>query len=54
MKKAVHFDVMLPTTVVGSYPVVGGHGIRSLFDPLSSAVKTAVDDQITGRDRYYL
>jgi 5-methyltetrahydropteroyltriglutamate--homocysteine methyltransferase len=37
---------MLPTTVVGSYPVVRGHGIRSLLDPLSSAVKTAVDDQI--------
>ena len=46
MKKTVHFDTILPTTVVGSYPVVGGHGIRSLIDPLSSAVKTAVDDQI--------
>ena len=54
MKKAVPFGILLPTTVVGSYPVVSGHGIRSLFDPLSSAVKTAVEEQINGRDRYHL
>jgi 5-methyltetrahydropteroyltriglutamate--homocysteine methyltransferase len=47
MKKAVSFDTLLPTTVVGSYPVVSGHGIRSLFDPLSFAVKTAVEEQVT-------
>ena len=47
MKKTVSLGVMLPTTVVGSYPVVRGHGIRSLFDPLSSAVKTAVEEQVT-------
>lgn len=46
MKKTFSFGVMLPTTVVGSYPVVMGHGIRSLFDPLSFAVKTAVEEQI--------
>jgi 5-methyltetrahydropteroyltriglutamate--homocysteine methyltransferase len=46
MRKTVHFDMLLPTTVVGSYPVVRSQGIRSLLDPLSSAVKTAVDDQI--------
>ncbi|MCU0630733.1 MAG: methionine synthase, partial [Methanoregulaceae archaeon] len=47
MKKTVPFGILLPTTVVGSYPVVSGHGIRTLFDPLSSAVKTAVEDQVT-------
>jgi 5-methyltetrahydropteroyltriglutamate--homocysteine methyltransferase len=47
MKKKVSFNVLLPTTVVGSYPVVRGHGLRSLFDPLSFAVKTAVEEQIT-------
>jgi len=46
MKKDISFGVLLPTTVVGSYPVVRGHGIRSLFDPLSFAVKTAVEEQI--------
>jgi|WetSurMetagenome_2_1015567.scaffolds.fasta_scaffold03726_6 5-methyltetrahydropteroyltriglutamate--homocysteine methyltransferase len=47
MNKAVSFGMLLPTTVVGSYPVVSGHGIRSLFDPLSFAVKTAVEEQVT-------
>jgi 5-methyltetrahydropteroyltriglutamate--homocysteine methyltransferase len=47
MKQPVSFGMLLPTTVVGSYPVVRGHGIRSLFDPLSFAVKTAVEEQIT-------
>jgi 5-methyltetrahydropteroyltriglutamate--homocysteine methyltransferase len=37
---------MLPTTVVGSYPVVRGKGLRSLMDPLHFAVETAVSDQI--------
>ena len=48
MNKAdIPFGVILPTTVVGSYPVVPGHGFRSLLDPLHSAVKTAVDDQVS-------
>jgi 5-methyltetrahydropteroyltriglutamate--homocysteine methyltransferase len=47
MKKALSFGGLLPTTVVGSYPVVQGHGFRSLLDPLSFAVKTAVEEQIT-------
>ncbi|MFA5331451.1 MAG: methionine synthase [Methanoregula sp.] len=38
---------VLATTVVGSYPVVKGSGLKSLFDPLKSAVETAVSDQIT-------
>ena len=37
---------MLATTVVGSYPVVKGGGLRSLFDPLHAAVEIAVGDQI--------
>ncbi|MDG6257595.1 MAG: methionine synthase [Methanomicrobiaceae archaeon] len=37
---------LLPTTVVGSYPVVRGKGLRTLFDPLSHAVETAVADQL--------
>jgi 5-methyltetrahydropteroyltriglutamate--homocysteine methyltransferase len=37
---------LLPTTVVGSYPVVRGKGLRTLLDPLSHAVKTAVADQL--------
>ena len=32
--------------MVGSYPVVKGSGLRSLFDPLHTAVETAVADQI--------
>jgi 5-methyltetrahydropteroyltriglutamate--homocysteine methyltransferase len=47
MKKSVTFGMLLPTTVVGSYPVVSGRGIRSLLDPLSFAVKTAVEEQVT-------
>lgn len=46
MNKAVSFGVLLPTTVVGSYPVVRGQGLRSLLDPLSSAMKTAVLEQV--------
>lgn len=37
---------MLPTTVVGSYPVVRGKGLRALLDPLQPAVETAVADQL--------
>lgn len=37
---------LLPTTVVGSYPVVKNLGFRSLIDPLQSAVENAVSDQI--------
>jgi 5-methyltetrahydropteroyltriglutamate--homocysteine methyltransferase len=38
---------VLPTTVVGSYPVVKSSSFRSLLDPLKSAVETAVTDQLT-------
>jgi 5-methyltetrahydropteroyltriglutamate--homocysteine methyltransferase len=41
------FGVLLPTTVVGSYPVIPGHGLSSIVDPLRSAVKTAVEDQVS-------
>lgn len=44
--KDYFIDKVLPTTVVGSYPVVKGKGIRNLFDPLHSAVETAVGDQM--------
>ncbi|QYZ79164.1 methionine synthase [Methanofollis formosanus] len=37
---------VLPTTVVGSYPVVRAGGLRSLLDPLRGAVETAVADQV--------
>jgi 5-methyltetrahydropteroyltriglutamate--homocysteine methyltransferase len=37
---------VLPTTVVGSYPVVKSASFRSLLDPLKSAVETAVGDQL--------
>jgi 5-methyltetrahydropteroyltriglutamate--homocysteine methyltransferase len=38
---------VLPTTVVGSYPVVKSPSLRALLDPLRSAVETAVTDQLT-------
>ena len=38
---------VLPTTVVGSYPVARSPSLRSLLDPLKSAVETAVTDQLT-------
>ena len=47
MSEGFPYGIILPTTVVGSYPVVPGHGFRSLLDPLHSAVKTAVDDQVS-------
>ncbi|MDD3407467.1 MAG: methionine synthase, partial [Methanomicrobium sp.] len=37
---------MLPTTVVGSYPAVRGKGFKSILDPYSHALETAVNDQI--------
>ena len=46
MAKDYFVNKVLATTVVGSYPVVKGSGIRSLFDPLHAAVETAVSDQI--------
>ncbi len=46
MSKAYFINKVLATTVVGSYPVVKGGGLRSLFDPLHAAVETAVTDQI--------
>ena len=46
MAKAYFINKVLPTTVVGSYPVVKGSGLRSFFDPFRSAVETAVADQI--------
>jgi 5-methyltetrahydropteroyltriglutamate--homocysteine methyltransferase len=38
---------LLPTTVVGSYPVVREGGVSSLVNPLRSAMKRAVEDQIS-------
>jgi len=46
MSKSYFINKVLATTVVGSYPVVKGGGLRSLFDPLHAAVETAVADQI--------
>jgi 5-methyltetrahydropteroyltriglutamate--homocysteine methyltransferase len=45
MKRIVP-DLLLPTTVVGSYPVVAGRGFTSLIDPYRTAVHTAVEDQL--------
>ena len=44
--KAYFINKVLATTVVGSYPVVKGSGLKSLFDPLKPAVETAVADQV--------
>ena len=46
MAKEYFINKVLATTVVGSYPVVKGSGLLSLFDPLKAAVETAVADQI--------
>ena len=46
MTKQYFINKVLATTVVGSYPVVKGGGLRNLFDPLHTAVETAVADQI--------
>ncbi|WML67188.1 MAG: Methionine synthase [Methanoregula sp. SKADARSKE-2] len=46
MAKAYFINKVLATTVVGSYPVVKGGGLRGLFDPLHAVVETAVADQI--------
>jgi 5-methyltetrahydropteroyltriglutamate--homocysteine methyltransferase len=37
---------LLPTTVVGSYPVVTGRGLGAILDPYKAAVRAAVDDQL--------
>ena len=37
---------LLPTTVVGSYPVVRTPSLRSLLDPFRGAVETAVSEQL--------
>ncbi|KUL01919.1 methionine synthase [Methanoculleus sp.] len=39
-------SMCLPTTVVGSYPVVKGSGLLARMDPLKHAVEVAVADQI--------
>jgi 5-methyltetrahydropteroyltriglutamate--homocysteine methyltransferase len=39
-------DLLLPTTVVGSYPVMTGKGLSAIIDPYRQAVTTAVGDQI--------
>ncbi|KUG19965.1 MAG: methionine synthase [Methanomicrobiaceae archaeon] len=39
-------DLLLPTTVIGSYPVVEKKGLLGFMDPLKGAVETAVADQI--------
>ncbi|MGB9176702.1 MAG: methionine synthase [Methanoregula sp.] len=46
MAKEYFINKVLATTVVGSYPVVKGGGLMSFFDPLRSAVETAVGDQL--------
>ena len=46
MSDRPRFGVLLPTTVVGSYPVVKGRDLRSLFDPLHFSVMAAVGDQV--------
>jgi len=46
MSKAYFINKVLATTVVGSYPVVKGSGLKTLFDPFKSAVETAVADQV--------
>ncbi len=46
MHKDYFVNKVLATTVVGSYPVVKGSGIRNFFDPFHGAVETAVSDQI--------
>ena len=38
--------ITLPTTVVGSYPSIPGHGLSGIFDPYREAVRTAVTDQL--------
>ena len=44
--KAYFINKVLATTVVGSYPVVKGSGLKTFFDPFKSAVETAVADQV--------
>lgn len=42
----MRLPVLLPTTVVGSYPVVKGTGLSSILDPYKKAVEFAVAKQI--------
>jgi 5-methyltetrahydropteroyltriglutamate--homocysteine methyltransferase len=44
--KSLFPDLLLPTTVVGSYPVVMGKGLSAILDPYRPAVMAAVDDQV--------
>jgi 5-methyltetrahydropteroyltriglutamate--homocysteine methyltransferase len=46
MSNRPRFGVLLPTTVVGSYPVMRGRDLRSVLDPLSFSVRIAVEDQV--------
>lgn len=46
MAKDYFVNKVLATTVVGSYPVVKGGGIRSIFDPLYPSLEIAVSDQV--------
>jgi 5-methyltetrahydropteroyltriglutamate--homocysteine methyltransferase len=46
MSDSPRFGVLLPTTVVGSYPVVKGRDLRSVLDPPSYSVRVAVGDQV--------
>ena len=39
-------NILLPTTVVGSYPSITRRGLGALIDPMRAAVQTAVDDQL--------
>lgn len=38
--------ILLPTTVVGSYPAFGKRSLGTLVDPMRAAVQTAVEDQL--------
>lgn len=40
-------EVLIPTTVVGSYPVTRKKSLSSILDPFKSAVEGAVTDQMT-------
>ncbi len=54
MSKEYFINKVLATTVVGSYPVVKGGGLRSFFDPLHSAVETVCLRSDLSRYRYYI
>ena len=46
MSDRPRFGVLLPTTVVGSYPVVRGRDLQSFLDPARFSVRVAVEDQV--------